>query len=179
MVRDHREDVQRLGPRERDRRWWFALQQKIGDAYLYPHLVEKPKDYDADPNKKWPLLLFLHGSGERGDDLKIVAVHGPLKYLRAGHDLPFVLVVPQCPLNDSWTPVRLGALLDVIQSRYRIDPERVYVTGLSMGGFGTWATALEYPDRFAASSASPSNGLPATRPVAAVHRGPSRCTSSR
>jgi predicted esterase len=142
--------VQRLSARESDRRWWFALKQKIGDAYLYPHLVQTPKGYDADPNKKWPLLLFLHGAGERGDDLKLAATHGPLKYLREGHDLPFVIVTPQCASGDWWLPARVGALLEVIQNRYRIDPDRVYLTGLSMGGFGTWSTALEYPDRFAA-----------------------------
>ncbi len=92
--------VARTSAGERDRRWWFALKQKTGDARLYPHSVHLPKDYDRDPAKRWPLLVFLHGSGERGESLQMVKQHGPPKLADTGRDLPFVIVTPQCPPGE-------------------------------------------------------------------------------
>lgn len=111
-----------------------------------------PDGYDAgDEDAAWPLMLFLHGSGERGDDLDLVAVHGPLKEIREGTAFPFVLVAPQLPAERPyWDARELGALLDHIEATHRIDAGRIYVTGLSMGGYGTWDLVLHYPDRFAA-----------------------------
>ena len=118
------------------------------------YLLHLPDRYDSSKNK-WPLILFLHGAGERGDDLSKVAVHGPPKLVgKAGQELPFVIVSPQCPVDDWWPSAlqiaALGALLDDIVSRYRIDKDRIYVTGLSMGGYGTWSLAVAHPNRFAA-----------------------------
>lgn len=98
----------------------------------------------------YPLLLFLHGAGERGDDLEMVKKHGPPSLVDAQKDFPFVLVSPQCPRNSWWDSRELLRLLDQVESKVPIDPDRVYVTGLSMGGFGTWALAMEAPRRFAA-----------------------------
>jgi predicted peptidase len=113
-----------------------------------------PDGYTADPAKRWPLLLFLHGAGERGASLDSVKKHGPPKRIASGTNLPFVVVAPQCPSNDWWESTRqcliLTALLDEVQAKHRIDPDRVYCTGLSMGGYGTWRLACETPDRFAA-----------------------------
>ncbi|HPU34142.1 MAG TPA: PHB depolymerase family esterase [Phycisphaerae bacterium] len=114
------------------------------------YLLYLPEGYDKDPDKKWPLILFLHGAGERGDNLEKVKIHGPPKLVEHGRKLPFIVVSPQCPADSWWEPVSLNALLDEVQDRHRVDPDRIYVTGLSMGGFGTWDLATRYPERFAA-----------------------------
>ena len=112
------------------------------------YLLSLPKDYEA--KSSWPPLLFLHGAGERGDDLELVKTHGPPMLLQQGKDFPFIVVSPQCPKDDWWEPVELTALLDEIVEKYKVDQERIYVTGLSMGGFGTWSLASHTPHRFAA-----------------------------
>ena len=112
------------------------------------YLLYLPKDYEKQ--ESWPLLLFLHGSGERGDDLELVKVHGPPKLIAAGQDFPFIVVSPQCPQGQSWEPIELMALLDDIGRKYKVDADRIYMTGLSMGGFGTWRLAAYAPQRFAA-----------------------------
>jgi predicted peptidase len=95
-------------------------------------------------------LLFLHGAGERGDNLDLVKRHGPPKLIEAGKEFPFIVVSPQCPADKWWEPIELVALLDAIGQKYKVDPDRVYVTGLSMGGFGTWHLAAYAPERLAA-----------------------------
>jgi len=112
------------------------------------YLMYLPKDYEKQ--ESWPLLLFLHGSGERGDDLELVKVHGPPKLIAAGKDFPFIVVSPQCPKDRRWEPIELVALLDDIAEKHTVDGDRIYVTGLSMGGFGTWQLASYAPDRLAA-----------------------------
>ncbi len=114
------------------------------------HLVFLPQDYGKDPGKKWPLMIFLHGAGERGSDLEKVKTHGPPKVVEAKPDFPFVLISPQCAERKWWEPAAVNALLDKALATYSVDPERVYLTGISMGGYGTWATAMAYPERFAA-----------------------------
>jgi predicted peptidase len=124
----------------------------------YEYLLALPTGYDAKSEKRWPLLLFLHGSGERGDDVWLVARHGPPKLLRAGADDPatkqlaenFIVVSPQCPKGLWWDPDAVLALLDDVMAAHKVDAARVYLTGLSMGGFGTWDLAMAHPERFAA-----------------------------
>ena len=113
------------------------------------YLLYLPEEYGIE-NKQWPLVLFLHGAGERGDSLDLVTLHGPPKLVKQGKHFPFVLVSPQCPLGQFWRPDELDGLLKHIQNKIQIDKNRIYVTGLSMGGFGTWALAERYPNRFAA-----------------------------
>jgi predicted peptidase len=113
------------------------------------YLLYLPKDYDQQ--EAWPLMLFLHGAGERGEDLDRVKVHGPPKLIAAGKEFPFVVVSPQCPSDKWWQAHELSALVDEIVERYKIDQDRIYVTGLSMGGYGTWALAAFSPHRFAAA----------------------------
>ena len=130
-----------------------SFKQKITKTVEADYLLYLPEDYAAS-QKKWPLILFLHGAGERGDNLSKVEVHGPPKLVNEGKTFPFVIVSPQCPENEWWSSGKeidtLSALLDHIVANYRIDKDRIYITGLSMGGFGTWRLACEYPDRFAA-----------------------------
>jgi predicted peptidase len=113
------------------------------------YLLYLPKDYDQKAS--WPLMLFLHGAGERGDDLALVKRYGPPKLIDDGRQFPFIVVSPQCPDGKSWEPFELTALLDEIVEKYKVDQDRICVTGLSMGGFGTWDLASRTPSRFAAA----------------------------
>lgn len=112
------------------------------------YLLYLPKDYDQ--KEAWPLMLFLHGAGERGDHLESVTKHGPPKLIAEGKHFPFIVVSPQCPKGRRWEPIELTALVDEMVQKHKADPDRIYVTGLSMGGFGTWALAAYTPNRFAA-----------------------------
>lgn len=123
-----------------------------------PFLLYVPEDYEAG-DEAWPLVLFLHGAGERGDgsdeQLKKVAVHGPPKQAAAGRQFPFIVVSPQCSYDEpniprGWQADQLLALLDKLETELKIDTDRVYLTGLSMGGFGSWRLAAAAPTRFAA-----------------------------
>jgi len=117
------------------------------------YLVYLPDTYGKDPKQMWPLILFLHGTGARGNDLEILTQEGLPETLVRKPDFPFVVVSPQLPRDlKRWSDMiePLKVLLDQIQATYFVDPQRVYLTGLSMGGFGTWEFALRYPRRFAA-----------------------------
>ena len=114
------------------------------------YLLFEPKGYALDSSKRWPLMLFLHGAGERGSDIWKVATHGPPKNVARNPDFPFIVVSPQCPAGQIWSPEILLGLLDDVEHRLRVDRSRVYLTGLSMGGYGTWDLGLAHPERFAA-----------------------------
>ena len=144
-----------------------TITKKVG----YEYLLSLPQGYDPAGGKKWPLMLFLHGSGERGSDIWLVAKHGPPKLLRGEAPAPagetpdararreaatkalaenFIVVSPQCPGGVWWDDDAIGALLDEIAAKHKVDGDRVYLTGLSMGGYGTWSYAMRNPGRFAA-----------------------------
>jgi predicted peptidase len=126
--------------------------KKVTKKVECKYLLYLPADYGKDAEKKWPLIMFLHGAGERGSNIKLVAKHGPPKMIAQGKEFDFIIVSPQCP-NDLWWPEQtdlLINLLDEIEKKYRVDTDRVYLTGLSMGGFGTWSLAARFPQRFAA-----------------------------
>jgi predicted esterase len=114
------------------------------------YLLYLPDEYNSSTDVKWPLILFLHGAGERGDSLDLVKRHGPPKLVDEGQDFNFIIVSPQCPARQWWSADILVHLLDEVILKYRIDEDRIYLTGLSMGGFGTWELASKYPQRFAA-----------------------------
>ena len=110
-----------------------------------------PKDFDE--NKKYPLVFFLHGAGERGDDLDVASRHGYMKYVREeGKEYPFIFIAPQCPDDKYWGcyTESLIAFLDYICDTLPVDKDRIYLTGLSMGGTGTWMLAMAAPEKFAA-----------------------------
>ena len=109
-----------------------------------------PEDFDE--NKKYPLVFFLHGAGERGDDLDVASRHGYMKYVREeGREYPFIFIAPQCPFDKYWGcyTESLLVFLDYICEELPVDKDRIYLTGLSMGGTGTWMLAMADPDRFA------------------------------
>ena len=112
------------------------------------YLVHLPEGY-LTSERSFPLMLFLHGAGESGSDLTKVKVHGPPKIVETKKDFPFILISPQSP-GRGWNPDTLNALLDQVMRDYRVDKDRVYLTGLSMGGYGTWTLAAAHPERFAA-----------------------------
>lgn len=124
------------------------LTTEIKKTVSINYLIYFPKNYEAKDSV--PLLLFLHGAGERGNDLQLVKKHGPPKLIEEGKDFPFIVVSPQCPLNKRWDTDELIALLDYIIQNYKVDKNRVYVTGLSMGGNGTWRLAAKIPEKLAA-----------------------------
>ena len=129
-----RDIVTRQGRRQR-MRFWLAL----------------PAGHGLDAQQRWPLVFFLHGSGERGSDLQQVLVHGPAKRVAAGElQLPFVLVSPQLDEGRRWDPHELQALADLLIAELALDRERLAVTGLSLGGHGCWDWACAYPQRIAA-----------------------------
>jgi predicted peptidase len=126
-----------------------------GGQHRLNYLLFVPEGYGKEPRKKWPLILFLHGVGERGDnpeELELLKEVGLPTLLEQQADFPFIVLSPQCPTDSNWESQLddVDALLDEVAATYAVDPDRVYLTGLSMGGFGTWALALRHPDRFAA-----------------------------
>ena len=127
-----------------------TFQGKTTKTLKAEYLLFLPAGYKEDAGKKWPLMLFLHGAGERGSDIRKVAVHGPPKIVKDRPDFPFILVSPQCPSGQSWSDDLVLGLLDEVMKEYRVDAKRVYLTGLSMGGYETWSLGLRYPSRFAA-----------------------------
>jgi predicted peptidase len=122
-----------------------------GDTYRYQVYV--PADYES--HKKWPVILFLHGAGERGDDGLLQTDIGLGHAIREhAANFPFIVVMPQCRKEKAWTQADMQAqalaALDQSFKEFHGDRERVYLTGLSMGGYGTWDLAVRYPKRFAA-----------------------------
>jgi len=160
-----------------------------------------PRGYEDDDTIRWPVILFLHGGGERGEDLELVLKHGPIMEVAAGRDLPFIIIAPQLPSRSesapaikvregwpeekrkpmvretlgeqlTWDPLSppngwdeseedLLLMVDDVLRETRADPDRVYLTGLSYGGFGAWYMATHYPDRWAAIAPICGAGQPA------------------
>jgi len=117
----------------------------------YNYLTYLPKSYDSDFATKWPTIIFLHGGSSRGNDLKRVKANGIPDRIERGKDLPFIVIAPQCPIDKRWeTDDWFDILYSEITTRYRIDSNRIYLTGLSLGGSGTWYLAMKHPSTFAA-----------------------------
>ena len=139
----------------------FEAQVKVTASFDY--LLFLPEGY-AKSKQRWPLMLFLHGAGESGTNLDKLKILGPPKIVESKPDFPFVLVSPQNPDRSGWNPDKLNALLDEVLRKYRVDKDRVYLTGASMGGNGAWALAAVHPERFAAMAPVSSSGNPADAP---------------
>ncbi|MBY0525200.1 MAG: prolyl oligopeptidase family serine peptidase [Gemmataceae bacterium] len=138
-----------------------------GKGKTLPYRLLKPEDYD--PKKAYPLVLFLHGAGERGTDNDKQLVHGVPDFVKNRKEYPCLLIAPQCPANVKWVDVDWGAdshkqpaemtepmrltleLIPALQKEFTIDTKRIYATGLSMGGYGVWDIVVRKPDLFAAA----------------------------
>lgn len=124
---------------------------EITQTITYDYLITFPEGYDAKGGEPVPLVLFLHGSGERGRDVQRVKAWGPPRMIEAQERaFPAIVVSPQCPPFERWNAKALSALIDDLVAKHAIDTKRIYVTGLSMGGFGTWGVAAEAPEKIAA-----------------------------
>ncbi|MGV3774614.1 MAG: prolyl oligopeptidase family serine peptidase [Verrucomicrobiales bacterium] len=156
----------------------FHHQPKRSSKPPLQYLLYLPPGYADEKIKSWPLMLFLHGAGERGSLLTKVTAHGPPRLIKKGTDFPFMVVSPQCRSNETWNQEELLALLDDLPKKLRVDSQRIYLTGISMGGYGSWELALCHPERFAA--VAPICGgasilpclLPASGKLAALRRLP-------
>lgn len=115
----------------------------IGEDFL----VYLPPDDVCGP---LPLVVYLHGSGERGVDPMALRDSGPFAALRNGKTMPATIVAPQCLPNAAWEPKSIAAFVEDVASRHNIDRDRMYLVGYSMGGYGVWHTAAAHPERFAA-----------------------------
>ena len=118
---------------------------EVKKTYSYGFILHKPKDLKS----KKPLVVFLHGSGEKGTDLEKIKAHGPLKYIQ-NQPLDAYILAPQCPENSYWDAESLYQLIQKVINENPIDTQRIYLTGLSMGGWGAWNLAFEHPEMFAA-----------------------------
>lgn len=125
---------------------------KTSDSAEVDYLLYLPENYKA--GSILPVMLFLHGRGESDGPLSVVAKWGPPQLVARGEKLPYILVSPQCPKADNWSSptqqARLVELLDSIVAKFGGNQDRIYLTGLSMGGSGSWRMAADHPERFAA-----------------------------
>ena len=114
------------------------------------YLLYLPKDYITHKDS-FPLIIYLHGGSQRGKDLKKLKAYGLPYLIDKGYNYNFIIASPQCPDNTYWSRINwFDSLYNDLSLKYRIDKNRIYVTGISMGGFGTWQVAMDYPDMFAA-----------------------------
>ncbi len=116
------------------------------------YLFFLPPGAEKYSTRKWPVILFLHGAGERGDDPGILLRHGIPRLVETRSGFPFITLSPQCPARFSWTSQldSVHSLLISVLKAYPCDVHRVYLTGISMGGNGAWTLGAFYPTHFAA-----------------------------
>ena len=131
-------------------------------AFDIGYYVYLPSGFDK--SKKFPMIVFLHGAGERGngkDELPLVNVNGLSKYASEGMEIPAILLCPQCPKDITWNNIvfELKSLIDETADEYGADKDRISLTGLSMGGFGTWEMGMSFPNFFSALAPVCGGGL--------------------
>ncbi|MBN2890346.1 MAG: prolyl oligopeptidase family serine peptidase [Bacteroidales bacterium] len=124
---------------------------------MYRFLTYLPDNYKADL-QKYPLILFLHGAPQRGSNIEVLKDEALPKELENGLNIPFIVVAPHCPIGESWDPQKLYDFYNEMLKLYRIDKNRVYITGFSMGGFGLLKFVRDYPGLFAAAAPVCSGG---------------------
>ncbi|MBC8194007.1 MAG: prolyl oligopeptidase family serine peptidase [FCB group bacterium] len=127
------------------------IQAEVRRSFKLKYFVHQPTA--GPPAEGYPLILFLHGAGQRGDDLEIMADHGLLMQVNAQADFPYLVCAPQCPLGETWALYldELCLLLDEMERDYPVNADRIIISGLSMGGNGSWLLACKDPRRFAAA----------------------------
>ena len=131
----------------------LSYKKKNPEEVDLSYLIYLPDDYQQNKHD-YPLVLFLHGAGERGTDLEKVKIHGIPKRVVDGAKFPFICIAPQCPKEGYWDRTEyvnsLISLVKEVEHDYRVDSDKIYGTGLSMGGLGTLAIALKEPELFSA-----------------------------
>jgi len=117
----------------------------------FHYLLSLPTGYEDDKSRQWPLLVYLPGFASVGKDVRVLTRGGPPYEIEMGREIPMVVISAMTPAAfEAWTPHKIISIVDHALERYRIDPSRVCLTGLSLGGVGVWEAAMAYPDRFAA-----------------------------
>lgn len=135
------------------------MQQEIYGTGEFDYLLYLPKNYGG--RRKYPLLVFLHGAGERGDDLSVLKCHSIPKIFDGGVSYEAVVVSPQCKNGRTWSsnPEKVVAFIKDLMKTYSVDENAVSITGISMGGFGTWQVIMDHPSLFAAAAPICSGGM--------------------
>lgn len=130
----------------------LSFETSIDEGSIINCLVYLPEDYNQNPTKKYPLLIFLHGSSESGNDLEKVKKYGPPKLIAQGKSFPFIIISPQLPMKyaSKWPSKLVNEVYEIGTKNFRVDKDRFYLTGVSVGGAGTWTYAVTYPDKVAA-----------------------------
>ena len=140
-----------MGPVQAALQRQATLTATVPNTYNFKYLLYLPPGYDPNGTTQWPLMIFLHGAGERGTNPDVVAVNGPPMLIEKGRDFPAIVISPQC--SDSWWDyTALELFIEDRVRQYRVDPDRVYVTGLSMGGYAVWDLAVNHPGNYAAAA---------------------------
>ncbi|MGF7146172.1 dienelactone hydrolase [Anaerotaenia torta] len=149
----NRENVQEKHPADNS-----VFRLLYGDSEYYNYVLYLPEGYDPqDSETKWPVIYFFHGIGEKGEDLTKLLSYGVPKYIKETGRLDAIMIAPQCPAASHWADTdveepKLEAFVWENAEKYHIDTDRMYLTGLSMGGRCTWKQALAMPDAFAAAA---------------------------
>jgi predicted peptidase len=124
------------------------MQKEISSDITYNYLLHLPRDYAV--LEKWPAIIYLHGIGGKGDYLEKLKAHGLPEMLDRRDDFPFIVISPQCPSNREWSLYALSALLRRVVEEYKIDDNRVYLTGIGEGAAAAWRWTAKEPEKFAA-----------------------------
>lgn len=140
--------VKRTNVEAMDKAWWYGLKSKLGLLTPLRYHLYVPEAAAREPQRRWPTFLWLHGSStpwEKAAKTELIA------HARGTQDFPYIVIAPNCPINERWDPLAIRDLLADLQTKVPIDPDRVFLSGTSMGGYGTWATATAFPELFAAA----------------------------
>jgi predicted peptidase len=131
----------------------YQSNPSIGDGYEHAYMLYKPEAYYKNVDEKFPLLIFLHGAGERGTlNYQKLRRNGPPKLIEKGVEMPFIVASPQIPETpDGWLANITDEFLSKLQDELRIDASRIYITGISLGGNGTFRYTAAYPEKVAAA----------------------------
>ena len=119
----------------------------------YRYLLYEPEGYNRDSTYLWPLFIFLHGRSLSGTDLKLVRKYGLINEVDRGKSFPAIIIAPQVKSGEAWNPDKVIACLNDVIITHKVDTNRISITGMSLGGYGTLHTAGKYPDKFCAAAA--------------------------